>query len=313
MYQGNSIAVVVPAYNEELLISQTLKSIPDYIDKIYVVDDGSNDRTLDIIEQIASNNKHIIPISHEVNRGVGASIVSGYQHSLRDNIDITVVMAGDAQMDPIHIPQLIQPILENKADYTKGNRLLKVSHMKGMSPFRKIGNSILTMLTKVSSGYYDLMDPQNGYTAITKRALATIELDEIYPKYGYCNDLLCKLNVFNFSAVDVSIPAKYGSEKSKIKYGRYIVKVSWLLLNNFLYRQKMKYIFQDLSPIPFLFLFGIILIPYGFYTLIYGHFNPAFGMSLPILILGLQLMLIATVLDINYSKYHHKPKKEKKL
>ncbi len=222
-------------------------------------------------------------------------------------------MAGDAQMDPMHIPQLIQPILENKADYTKGNRLLKVSHMKGMSPFRRIGNSILTMLTKVSSGYYDLMDPQNGYTAITKRALATIELEEIYPKYGYCNDLLCKLNVFNFSVVDVAIPAKYGSEKSKIKYGRYIVKVSWLLLNNFLYRQKMKYIFQDLSPIPFLFLLGVILTPYGLFTLVNGHFNPAFGMSLPIIILGLQLTLIATFLDINYSKYNHKPKKQKKI
>ncbi len=117
------------------------------------------------------------------------------------------------------------------------------------------------------------MDPQNGYAAISRQALTTIELDEIYPKYGYCNDILVKLNVFDLRVKDVPIPARYGSEKSKIKYGRYIMKVSWLLFRNFLYRLKMKYIYQDLSLIPFLFIFGALLMPLGLFSMFYSNFT----------------------------------------
>jgi len=263
MYRNKKISVVVPAYNEEMLIEPNLKSIPDYVDKVYVVDDGSHDKTFEIIKKISSKDGRIIPTKHEVNKGVGAAIITGYKRCLQDDVDIAVVMAGDNQMDPVHIPELIEPIIEDKADYTKGNRLMKTSDMKGMSVWRKMGNSVLTTLTKISSGYYDIMDPQNGYAAISKKALTTIELDAIYPKYGYCNDLLVKLNVFNLRVKDVPIPARYGKEKSKIKYGRYILKVSWLLLGNFLYRLKTKYLYQSLSPIPFLFIFRVLLIPIG--------------------------------------------------
>ncbi len=299
MYKRKKIAVVVPAYNEELLIEKTLKSIPDYIDKIYVIDDGSYDKTYETIESVSINDNRFVTIKHKVNKGVGAAIVTGYKQSLTDNMDIVVVMAGDNQMNPIHIPELIDPIIENVVDYTKGNRLLKASHMKGMSVWRKFGNSVLTILTKISSGYYDIMDPQNGYTAISKKALMTIDLDEVYPKYGYCNDILAKLNVSNFKVKDISIPAKYGSEKSKIKYGRYIIKVSWLLFSNFLYRLRMKYLYQSLSPIPFLFIFGFVLVPIG---LIFTLYNVIFFLnevSLPILFLGIQFILIAILLDIN--------------
>jgi glycosyltransferase involved in cell wall biosynthesis len=309
MYQGRKISVVVPAYNEELLISMTLQSIPDYIDKIYVIDDGSLDNTYKIIEEFSNKDNRFTPIKHGVNKGVGAAIVSGYKQSIADNIDIMVVMAGDAQMDPKYIPELINPILENQADYTKGNRLQRTSHMKGMSPWRKFGNSVLTLLTKISSGYYDIMDPQNGYTAISRRALMTIDLEDIYPKYGYCNDMLTKLNVCSLRVKDVAIPAKYGLEKSKIKYGRYIVKVSWLLFNNFLYRLKMKYIYQGLSPIPFLYVAGFVLLPVGLVSIISkSNIIISNSMSLPISIVGLESILIATVLDINNDKYHNKRK-----
>ena len=224
-------------------------------------------------------------------------------------MDVTVVMAGDAQMDPKYIPELINPILVNDADYTKGNRLQRKTHMKGMSPWRRFGNSVLTLLTKISSGYYDIMDPQNGYTAISKKAILTIDVDDIYPKYGYCNDMLTKLNVCSLRVKDVVIPAKYGLEKSKIKYGRYIIKVSWLLLNNFLYRLKMKYIYQSLSPIPFLYIIGFLLLPIGLISVLSSNTillsNP---MSLQASIVGLESILIATVLDINNDKYHKKRK-----
>jgi glycosyltransferase involved in cell wall biosynthesis len=307
MYQSRKIAVVVPAYNEELLIGTTLQSIPNYIDKIYVIDDGSLDNTYKIIENFSFTNKKIIPIKHEKNKGVGAAIISGYKNSITDNIDITVVMAGDAQMDPKHIPELLDPIIENIADYTKGNRLLMSSHTKGMSPWRKFGNTILTLLTKISSGYYNIMDPQNGYTAISNKTLSIIDLDSIYPKYGYCNDMLAKLNVFNMRVRDISIPAKYGLEKSKIKYSQYIIKVSWLLLKNFLYRLKIKYIYQSLSPIPFLFIFGFILSPIGLTSiLIQNSLNISSTISLAITILGIDCIFIATLLDINSTSHINK-------
>jgi glycosyltransferase involved in cell wall biosynthesis len=127
MYKNKKISVVIPAYNEEMLIEPTLRSIPDYIDKIYAVDDGSPDNTFELIEEIAEEDRRIIPIKREVNRGVGAAIVTGYKRSLEDGIDIAVVMAGDNQMDPAYILSLVDPIIENRADYTKGNRLMKAA------------------------------------------------------------------------------------------------------------------------------------------------------------------------------------------
>ena len=149
-------------------------------------------------------------------------------------------MAGDDQMDPAFLPMLLDPIIDEEIGYTKGNRLTSLEAMKSMSPFRRFGNFILTFMTKISSGYWNISDPQNGYTAISKRALEKLNLDEIYPSYGYCNDILVKMNVVDVKVRDVAIPARYGNEKSKIKYSRYITKLSWLLLKNYLWRLKMK-------------------------------------------------------------------------
>ncbi len=244
MYKNKKLSVVVPAYKEELLIGQTIQTIPDYIDQIYVIDDDSPDRTYEIAAELALSDFRIHPIKHEVNKGVGAGIITGYKKSIDDNIDIVVVMAGDNQMDPSYIPSLVDPIIDDKADYTKGNRLLSIKDMKGMSNFRRLGNFLLTLLTKFSSGYWNIGDPQNGYTAISSKALHGIDLNGVYPSYGYCNDLLAKLNVVGFRVMDVHIPARYGNEKSKIRYTRYIVNVSRLLLRDYFWRIKMKYFYK---------------------------------------------------------------------
>jgi glycosyltransferase involved in cell wall biosynthesis len=251
MYKNKKLSVVVPAYKEELLIGQTLTTMPDYIDKIYVVDDDSPDRTYEIAKEFAIINPRIHPIKHPVNRGVGAGIVTGYKASIKDEIDIAIVMAGDNQMDPVYIPALVDPIIEDSADYTKGNRLFSVKDMNGMSYFRRFGNFVLTALTKISSGYWDIGDPQNGYTAISSKALREVDLDEVYPSYGYCNDLLAKLNVHDFRVMDINIPARYGNEKSKIRYGNYMINVSKLLLHNFFWRIKIKYFKMDSTPTSF--------------------------------------------------------------
>ena len=307
MYREHKIGVVVPAYNEEMLIGETLNNIPAYVDKIYVVDDGSTDKTVEVVREFAENDGRIILIRHEENKGVGAAIVSGYKKALEDGMDIVAVMAGDNQMDPAFLPSLLDPIIEGKADYAKGNRLLSPEYRRGMSKWRFFGNSILTFLTKMASGYWQLMDPQNGYTAISGQALERINLDLIYPWYGYCNDLLVKLNVYGFRVVDVPHPARYGKEKSKIRYSKYIPKVSWLLLKDFFWRLKMKYVVLSFHPLVFFYLFGIILGVLGFLGGIYSlYYKFVLGgsifvrgvLSLLIFIIGLQFLLFAMLFDM---------------
>lgn len=311
VYYDHTIAVVVPAYNEELLISNTLSSIPSFVDRIYVVNDGSRDKTQNIIESVSRDDPRVVPIRHEKNRGVGAAISSGYKKARDDNMDITVVIDGDNQMDSQLMPSMIDPIVKNHADYTKGNRLLSPEYRRGMSKWRFFGNSILTFLTKFSSGYWNLMDPQNGYTAISHRALERINLDTIYPRYGYLNDILVKLNIFGFRVMNIEMPARYGREKSKIRYGSYIGRVSLLLLSDFFYRLRMKYIVLSFHPVVFFYLFGFLLTLLGLlaglftfnYVFIQG--GPLFVrgvLSILIFALGLQFLSFALLFDIQENR-----------
>jgi len=306
-YRGKTIAIVVPAYNEERLIGETLRSIPEYVDRVFVVDDASRDRTADIALDFARRDPRITCISHSANKGVGAAIVTGYKKALEEGMDITAVMAGDNQMDPKYLPSLLDPIVEGRADYTKGNRLMSAEFREGMSAWRSFGNIILTFLTKMASGYWQLMDPQNGYTAISREALERINPDTIYPWYGYCNDLLVKLNVFGFKVADVVMPARYGKEKSKIRYGKYIFKVSWLLLRDFLWRLKTKYIWFSFHPLVLFYLFGIMLTPIGLFGAVYSLYykfvlhQPIFVpgvLSLLVFIIGMQFLFFAIFFDM---------------
>ena len=241
MYKGKKIGVVVPAYNEERFIEAVINTIPDFIDRIYVVDDASTDDTYKIASNIERQNGKLLVVKHKENRGVGAAIATGYKKALAEDIDIAVVMDGDNQMDPAQLPNLLTPIVEGNADYTKGDRMSRVGYSQGMTRWRRFGNWLLKWLTRIASGNYKIMDPQNGYTAMTQKVLRQIKLDSIYPYYGCYNDILVKLSVTGVRMVEVPIPARYQGEKSKIKYSRYIPKVSWLLLKSFLWRLRVKY------------------------------------------------------------------------
>jgi glycosyltransferase involved in cell wall biosynthesis len=240
VFQGNRIGVVVPAYNEDLLIAPTVRNIPPYVDRIYVVNDGSRDRTSDIVSEICRQDERLVLINHETNKGVGAAIATGYRRCLQDDLDIAVVMAGDNQMDPIELPNLLATVVNGAAGYSKGNRMSSLEHMNGMPPWRRLGNWLLKWLTRVSSGNYKITDPQNGYSAASIEALKMIDLESLYPDYGYCNHLLAKFTVAGVRVVEVSMPARYQGEKSKIRYSRYIPKVSWLLISTFSWRMKAK-------------------------------------------------------------------------
>jgi glycosyltransferase involved in cell wall biosynthesis len=245
MYKNKKIGVIIPAYNEEKLIGQVLHRIPEYIDRIYIIDDASLDRTFAIASELASFNQGRIQVfQHPQNGGVGKAIATGYRSCLADRMDISVVMAGDNQMDPAQLPGLLDPIVKNKADYAVGDRLSTISYMKGMSYWRRFGNWTLRWLTRIAAGNFQICDPQNGYTALVYSALAQLDLDNIYPRYGYCNDLLVKLSVSGARLIQVRMPAVYGGEKSKIKYWHYIPTVSNLLLKDFFWRMKVQLFFQ---------------------------------------------------------------------
>lgn len=306
MYSQHRIGIVIPAYNEETLIRDTLSTIPDYVDAVYVVNDGSKDKTGEIAKEFLADSRFKY-IEHQNNGGVGKAITTGYCHAMKDAIDIVAVLAGDNQMDPKYLPYLLDPIVWKKADYTKGNRLINGDLRKGMSPWRTLGNGLLTMATKIATGYYDMIDPQNGYTAISRRALMRIDTNRIYPWYGYCNDMLGKLNVAGCKITDVEIPAKYGKEKSKIKYVPYILKVSWLLLNIFIWRLYTKYVLYNFHPVVFLYLGGFIMTALGIGGMFYSFWQkiayntPLFmNLSLALLtgVVGFQFVIFAVIYDM---------------
>ena len=284
VYKQHTVGVVVPAHNEQGLVGTVIDTMPEFVDRIYVIDDRSDDGTWAEIQASAAKINDtsqvrtttvgeatdgtvisdgggagsglVVPIRHEVNKGVGGAIKTGYLRARADGIDVTAVMAGDGQMDPGQLHRLIDPIVEGEADYAKGNRLSYPDYREGMSSWRLFGNSILTFLTKIASGYWKTMDPQNGYTAISGRALDAVGIEDMYEYYGYCNDLLVKLNAKNLRVADVAIPAIYGEEESGIKYGSYIRHVSVMLLLNFCWRLKTKYLVLDFHPLALFYLSG---------------------------------------------------------
>ena len=240
MYRGMRIGVGVPAYNEESRVETVIRNMPAFVDRIYVVDDGSTDRTRDVVSGLCREDERLRLIEHRRNRGVGAAIATAYGECLQDGMDIAVVMAGDDQMDPEELPRLLAPVANGEAGYCKGDRMSSPETVCGMPPFRRFGNWLLKWLTRVSSGNYRVCDPQNGYAAASAEALRRIGLDDLYPSYGYCNHILAKLTVAGVRVIEVPIPARYQGEKSKIRYGRYIRRVGWLLLKNFAWRMEMR-------------------------------------------------------------------------
>lgn len=260
MYKGKSVSVVVPCYNEEKQITGVINTIPAFIDKIVVIDDKSRDKTLDILLKLKDTNDKIVLLGHEKNQGVGGAIATGYKWSRDNGIDVAVVMAGDGQMDPAHLPLLIDPVVAGEVDYTKTNRLLSGSAFNKMPAGRYFGNAMLSMLTKIASGYWHIADSQSGYTAINKKALMLVNWDKMYRRYGQPNDLLVLLNIFNLKVRDIYTEPLYDiGENSKLSIPRVIFTIPFLLFRRFLYRLKEKYIIRDFHPLVFFYTTGFLL------------------------------------------------------
>ena len=236
MFCGLRIAVVVPAFNERNKIAATVATIPELADHVIVVDDASRDDTAAQASGAAAERPSpdgVEVIRHRANRGVGGAITTGYRRALTLGADIAVVMAGDGQMDPGDLPALLEPIARGDADYVKGNRFLHPEIWTAMPATRIVGNAVLSAATRVTSGYRHVFDSQCGYTAIHRRALTTIELDELFPRYGYPNDLLSRLRVADMRVVDVPVRPIYGAAwRSGINLSTAFHPIPWVLLRS---------------------------------------------------------------------------------
>jgi glycosyltransferase involved in cell wall biosynthesis len=236
MYGQLSVGVVIPAFNEERAIARAVAAVPDWVDQVFVVDDASSDSTA---ARAAGHGPTVELIRHGTNRGVGAAIVSGYRRALHVGLDAVAVMAGDGQMDPRDLPALLDPLAEGRADYAKGNRFLHREVWREMPLSRIAGNVALSLATKVTSGYRHVFDSQCGYTAVTTSALSRIDLDRVFPRYGYPNDLLARLHAVGMRVADVPVRPIYGEHwKSGIRVHNVVYPISFVLARSWLERAR---------------------------------------------------------------------------
>jgi len=313
VYKEKTVCVVIPAYNEALLIGRVIETMPAFVDRIVVVDDVSKDKTVEVVNgYVESMPDRVLLLRHQQNQGVGGAIATGYKWARDQKMNVAVVMAGDAQMDPADLPALLDPIVKGEVDYTKGNRLITGDAFKAIPKVRYFGNSILSLLTKIASGYWNIADSQSGYTAANLKVLQTLDLNAIYKRFGMPNDFLVRLNIYNFRVRDVPVAPVYNvGEKSGIKVRKVIFTLSFLLMKLFFYRMKEKYIIRDFHPLIFFYGLAFSLIslsPLILARIIYlwtktGNIPKINALVLMFaLIAGLQSLFFAMWFDMEYNK-----------
>jgi glycosyltransferase involved in cell wall biosynthesis len=309
VYEGRTVAVVVPAYNEEALVASTVQGVPAFVDRIYVVDDGSKDATA---ERAQNADKRVEVVRHEKNQGVGSAIVTGYKRALAEEMDVTCVMAADGQMDPDDLETLVRAIATDETDYAKANRLFTGQAWQLIPRTRYLGNAALSFLTKIASGYWHVADSQSGYTAVNLESLKLLDLDRVYRRYGFPNDFLVHLNVFNRRVRDYPSRPIYGvGERSGIRLRHVVPKISWLLLKGFFWRMGQKYVIRDFHPLVLFYMLGLTLFLAGILLGLVETGLRIAGNPIPFativlvalfVISGLQLLLFAMWFDMESNK-----------
>ena len=262
MVEGKRVAVVVPAYDEALLVAETIRGIPDFVDLVVVVDDCSTDDTAE--QARATGDQRLEVLRHAENRGVGAAIATGYARCRELGVDVTCVMAADNQMDPDELASLVGPVARGEVEYAKANRLVSGEAWTLIPRSRYLGNAVLSLLTKIASGYWHVADSQAGYTAVSITALRRLDLDRLYRGYGFPNDVLVHLNVQNARVRDVPSRPIYGvGERSGIRIRRVAPRIAWLLFKGFWWRMTQKYVIRDFHPLVFFYALGGLMTVVG--------------------------------------------------
>ena len=308
MSKTQPVGVVIPAYQVETHLAETVRRIPDFVDYIVIVDDASTDGTGRVAAQLAATSERISVLRHDDNRGVGGAVKTGFQYLLDQGCQILVKLDGDGQMEPTEIDRLVNPLTTGWTDYAKGNRLSSRVDVGSMPVVRLAGSIALTFLTKLSSGYWQMMDPQNGFVAITRDALTRINMDDIDNRYFFENSMLVALNTTMARCMDVRMAASYGDENSNLRIWRAIFGFPPRLFGGFIRRMLRRYVVLDFSPIFPLFGIGVASMLAGS---CWGGYHWWLGAEtgkiastgtvmlavLP-LFAGLQMLLQALVLDI---------------
>lgn len=314
MYRDHRISLVIPAHNEERLIRPTLENVPPVIDRVFVTDDASADNTAGVIQEIAAKDQRIELIRHQTNRGVGQGIINGYLRSAAEGYDIAVVIGGDNQMDLAEVERFLDPIIDGQVDYVKGNRFFSgMGAFDKMPKSRMIPNMIISAMTKIASGYYKVVDVVDGYTAISRRAIETIDWDKAWKGYGYPMEFLIQLNMRGFRILDVPRTAIYleGERQSQIKGARYAMKVGPMLVQRFFWRIWNKYALRNFHPLFFFYILGIVLLPLGFLFGLFLVWKQVVGIGVSgpqailcalMLMMGAQFLLFAMLFDMQESQ-----------
>lgn len=301
--------MAIPCLNEAKLISKTISNVPDFVDKIYVIDDGSTDDTGDVVKDLARKDKRIKLLINEKNMGNGYSVTRAFREAIKEEYDINCIVAGDNQCRQDYLPKLIDEVIDDHCDYAKANRFANVEELKQMPRFRKFANIFMSFINKFATGYYSVFDPLNSFSATRVSTLSMLDLDTISPRYDFENSYLLHLYLINARVKDVPVPALYAEEQSTIKLIPYTIRTSRTLFTSFWKRIYYKYILYSLHPIALFFFTGSILFLFGFIYGIVIIINSLQTIHVPAstatvmiavvpFILGFQLLLQAAVLDI---------------
>ncbi|MEB2334847.1 MAG: glycosyltransferase family 2 protein [Anaerolineaceae bacterium] len=307
-FKKYNIAVVIPCYRVEREIRSVLQGIPRYVKHVIVVDDASPDSTSAIVSAAAKKDKRIALIRHEINQGVGGAMLTGFRKALELGAQIVVKIDGDGQMDATHLPELIAPLIQGQADYTKGNRFRDFRALQQMPLVRRIGNMGLGFLSKAATGYWNLFDPTNGFIAIRSEALAQLPLKGIDKSYFFETSMLANLYLLGATVKDISMPARYRSEVSNMLIHRILFQFPFKLFRAFVKRIVLKNFIYDFTMGSVYILIGTPLLLFG---LIFGGVKWIYYASLNIpapvgtvilamlsVLLGIQLLLSAVESDL---------------
>jgi len=313
MYRDMRVAVVIPCYNEEKLISKTISTIPPVVDIIIAINDGSKDGTLEVLKSIAKKNKRISVVDNDKNHGIGYSLVNGFKHALADtDAGLIGVMAGDAQCDPNYIEPMIAELYDEKLDYIKANRFFHRDALKAMPGYRQVGNVFISLLTKFSTGYYSISDTQNGYGFFTRRIMSKMEFDFIGERYDYENSMLIALSIAGAKIKDFPVPAIYGDETSTIKFLPTAMRALRAVWIGFWRRIYYKYVLYSFHPVALFLFSGILLffvaLIFGIVILlnrIFASESPSSGTVMLVvlpLIVSFQLFMTSILMDMHNEK-----------
>lgn len=301
------IAVVIPSYRVARHIGGVLAGIGADVDSVYVVDDACPEGTGDWVERNV-HDPRVRVLRHEVNKGVGGAVLTGYSQAISDGAHVIVKIDGDGQMDPALIPMLVRPILAGDADYTKGNRFFDLAQIERMPPLRIFGNAVLSFMSKLSSGYWDVFDPTNGYTAIHAKVARILPFDKISSRYFFETDMLFRLNTFRAVVLDMPMDARYGEEVSGLRISGILGEFLFKHMRNLAKRIVYNYLLRDLSIASVELFVGTALLLFGIgFGAWHWHLSMATGAASPVgtviipalsILLGIQLILAFLAYDI---------------